>query len=212
MQGDIYTRQKCPVCQKSLVHDHKRKGCFCQDHPKMGADRFFIRFPGGIYKNFTSYTQADQELSYLRHEKNSRKNFNPDDYRSARPNSFGVLKDKYLERKKQLKNFPGIKRYIEVAAKHFGLANIKDINGADIEDYLFSIPGISEKTRSNHASQLHDFWTWILKRGNIITLAEMPLFPEIKYELGRRKLTDWPTQQTVIEKVYELTNTKETEE
>jgi len=205
MKGSISSRQKCFLCSAQLIHDEKRKGCFCKKHPHVSATRFVVRFPGGIYQNFKTYESATQYLNYLRHEKGSRKNrFNPDDYRSAKPNSYLALKDKYLARKKERATYKKIKSYIERAGDHFGLINIREITGEDIEDYLYSIPGISEKTRYNHMTQLRNFWNWCLKRGNIITLAEMPSFPDIDYELGYRKITDWETQELVLGKVKEI--------
>jgi hypothetical protein len=165
-----------------------------------------VRFPGDIYQRFNSYEQASQSLNYLRYEKGNRKAlFNPDDYRSIRPNSFGALKDKYLSRKTGHTTYRKIERFINMASKRFDKTNLREITGADIEDYLYSIQGISEKTRFNHMTQLRDFWKWCLKRGNIITLAEMPTFPDIHYELGYRNITDWETQEKVIYKVRELT-------
>lgn len=205
MDGNISTRQKCVICGGKLTHDQRRRGCFCKKHPEVGATRFLVRFPGKIYLNFQDYTLAEQELNRLRYDKgNLGKNFNPDNYKGTRPNSFINLKDKYLRRKKHLASHRDIKRYIDRASDYFVLTSIRDITGADIEDYLYSIPNISEKTRANHCSQLHDFWQWCLKRGNIIALHEMPMFPEIDFELGRRKLTDWETQEKVIAKVKEM--------
>jgi len=54
----------------------------------------------------------------------------------------------------------------------------KDINQGHIEDYLFGIQAIAEKTRYNKMSHLRDFWKWLLQRG-AINLAQMPMFPEI---------------------------------
>jgi len=205
MDGGIYTRQKCSKCGKNLKHVERRKGCFCSDHPDQRATSFIVKFPGGIYQRHQSYEKAAQSLNYLRHEKGVRKDlFNPDDYRSNKPNSYLALKDKYLTRKKDRASYNKIKGYIDRAGEYFGYTNIREITGADIEDYLYRIPGISEKTRFNHMTQLRDFWKWCLKRGNIITLAEMPTFPEIDYELGYRKITDWATQEKVIDKIKEL--------
>ncbi len=205
MDGGIYTRQKCSKCGENLKHDERRKGCFCKDHPDQRATSFIVKFPGGIYQRYQSYDKATQSLNYLRHEKGIRKNlFNPDDYRSIKPNSFNALKDKYLARKKDRATYKKIVRYIERASEYFGPMNVREITGADIEDYIYSIPGISEKTRFNHMTQLRDFWKWCLARGNIITLAEMPAFPEIVYTLGYRKITDWENQEKVISKVREL--------
>jgi integrase len=206
MQGSIISREKCFVCGSALEHDEKRRGCFCKDHPQAAATSFIVRFPGSIYKNFKSYEAAAQSLNYLRYEKGSRKSkFNPDDYRSLRPNSFGALTSKYLERKKSRASYKKIEYMINHAVADFGPArNIKDINGAEIEDYLYRIEGISEKSRHNHSAQLHNFWSWCLSR-NVITLAEMPTFPKIEYKLGFRKITNWEVQEEVLNKIKELT-------
>jgi hypothetical protein len=205
MKGSIITNQRCTVCNDPLVHDEKRHGCFCKKHPHVEATRFIVRFPGRIFQRHKSYESASQALNYLRYEKGNREDrFNPDDYRAIKPNSFNALKDKYLARKKDRATYRKIESYINRAADHFKLTNIREINGADIEDYLYSIPRISEKTRFNHMTQLRDFWKWCLARGNIITLAEMPTFPEIEYTLGYRKITDWDTQEKVIKKVMEI--------
>lgn len=205
MKGGIYTRQKCVHCEKNLLHDPRRGGCFCPDHPDQRATRFIVKFPGGIYKRFKDYEDAVQELNYLRHEKTSRKKkFNPNDYRSSKPNSFVSLKDKYFSKKKKRISFNKIKYYMDMAADHFGMTNIRDISGADISEYLESIPNISEKTRHNHKTQLINFWNWCLGCGNIITLAEMPTFPDIDYDLGLRKITDWDTQEKMIKKIKEM--------
>jgi integrase len=53
-------------------------------------------------------------------------------------------------------------------------------------------------------TQLRDFWKWCLSRGNIITLAEMPTFPEIKFELGYRKIITWELQESVLNKLKDI--------
>lgn len=209
MKGSISTRQKCVVCGGKLIHDERRHGCFCADHAQVGATKFIVRFPGGIFANYANYDAAAQFLNYLRHEKGVRQDrFNPEDYKSAKPNSFASLAPKYLRRKKDRASYKDIARMINRAAEYFGPTNVREINGADIEDYLYAIPDISEKTRFNHCSQLSDFWTWTLRRGNIITLAEMPIFPKIDFELGWRNYTDWETQNKVIEALAEHPNPK----
>jgi hypothetical protein len=214
MDGSIYTRQKCALCGKYLLHNPKRRGCFCPDHPDQAATKFIVRFPGDIYQRHNSYESACQSLNYLRYEKGTasqrKRKFNPDDYKSLRPNSFASLAPKYLERKKSLKSYGKICYYINTARDYFGTTNLKDISGGMIDDYLFQLKQkngmpISDKTRSNHCSQLHDFWKWCLRREDIITLAEFPQFPEIEYELSYRKITTWEIQEKVIGKVKEMT-------
>lgn len=208
MQGKIFSRQKCFICKGPLVHDERRHGCFCPKHPQVAATRFVVRFPGNIYQNHITYEAAVQALNYLRYEKGTRGQlFNSSDYKTAKPNSFGVLKDQYLARKKTRLSYKKIGRYIEKACEHFGLArNVREVTSAEIEDYLFSISGISDKTRFNHCSQLHDFWMWCLRR-KVVSLAEMPVFPTIDYELGWRSVTTWENQELVLEKIKERTYT-----
>lgn len=204
MDGGIYTREKCYKCMKILTHNAGRKGCFCPDHPDVRAHSFIVKFPGGIYQRHQNYEAACQSLNYLRHEKGVRKNlFDPDDYRSSRPNSIAGLKDKYLARKKNLASYGKVEHALNMADEHFGPMNVREITGAELEDYLYDIQHISEKTRKNHRDYLMNFWKWCLNRG-VITLAEMPAFPEILYELGYRKITDWNTQRCVIETVKSI--------
>ncbi len=61
------------------------------------------------------------------------------------------------------KSFRDKKRHISVAMEYFYDSNVKYITGADIEDYLFDIKGISEKTRANYASALSDFFKWVYR-------------------------------------------------
>ena len=68
------------------------------------------------------------------------------------------------------------------AINAWGTVNVKSIGYAEIEDFLFS-QKVSDKTKANMKSCLHDFWQWLRKR-KVLTLAQMPEFPEIKFELG----------------------------
>ena len=201
MKGNIYTRQKCPICKGKMTHSERKGGCFCEKHKKVSATRFIVQF-NRVFKNFTSYAEASQFLNGLRY-KSVEGTFDAKDYRKDKPYGFSTLTEKYLKRKEQRKSYVQIKRYMKVAGDYFAQRNVKEITGADIEDYLFSIPGISEKTRANYKTQLHDFWQWILQRG-VITLAQVPVFPKIDYELGFRKITTWETQDAIIAEVARL--------
>jgi integrase len=63
---------------------------------------------------------------------------------------------------------------------------------------------VSDKTRSNMKSALHDFWVWLRKR-RLIRPDQMPEFPETKFELGFRTTIDKETQESVLQKVYAMT-------
>ncbi len=73
---------------------------------------------------------------------------------------------------------------------------------AEIEDFLFS-QKVSDKTKANMRSCLHDFWQWLRKR-KVLTLAQMPEFPSIKFELGWRNIVDVATQVNIIDEVHRI--------
>ena len=73
--------------------------------------------------------------------------FNPDDYRSIRPNSFMGLKGKYLARKRGLVSFGKTEHAINMASSHFSLTNVREINGADTSRTTFSASPISPRRR-----------------------------------------------------------------
>lgn len=201
VKGNIYTRQTCHICGGKLQHIERKGGCFCDRHPKVAATRFYVRFET-VFKNFSSYQAAAQFLNGLRYKK-TEGSFDARDYQKDKPFGFKTLAEKYLKRKESLKSFSNVRNYINKAIEYWDQTNVKDISGADIEDFLFSIKGISEKTRHNYKSTLSDFWKWILRRG-VITLAQMPGFPEIKYELAYRTITDFETQGLIIDEVKRI--------
>ena len=63
---------------------------------------------------------------------------------------------------------------------------------------------VSDKTKANIKSALHDFWMWLRKR-KIIKYHDMPEFPEVKFELGYRKIIDKETQEEILAEIYKLT-------
>lgn len=201
MKGNITTREKCFVCGSTLLHEERRGGCFCPNHPQVGATTFIVRFGTDVYRRFKSYQMAERFLTGLRY-KSGEGSYDPNDYKKDNPNGFRNLSEKYLNRKKNRKSFSNIRNYIKVAQEHWQDANVKYINGADIEDFLFSIEGISEKTRANYKSTLSDFWKYIHKR-RVITIAQMPEFPDIEYNLGYRNFTTWEIQGKILDKIKE---------
>jgi hypothetical protein len=167
MKGGIYSREKCRICGKPLQFNERKELFVCPNHGQVsGSGVCLVRFGKDINKSFTNTKQAIQFLYGLRF-KTVEGSYDPKDYQASKPYSFKNLSDKYLNRKVSLKSFKDKKRHIKIAQDYFQDRNVKDITGADIEDYLFSIEGISEKTRHNYKSALHDFWNWILRRGVI---------------------------------------------
>ena len=201
MKGYITTREKCFVCKAKLAHDEKRVGCFCPNHPQVAATSFVVRFGSDVYRRFKNYQLAERFLTGLRY-KTGEGTFDPNDYKKSNPNGFNNLSERYLKKKKKLKSFSNVRNYIRVAQKHFSETNVKYITAADLDEFLFDIENISEKTRSNYKSALSDFWKQ-LKKWKIITLSQMPDFSdiEIDVDLGWRNFTTWETQQEILETI-----------
>lgn len=78
----------------------------------------------------------------------------------------------------------------------------KRISFGHIEDFLFDQEGISEKTRFNIRSVLHDFFGWVSKREQI----PMPDFPDVSFELGWRNIIDIRTQQEIIGEIKAISH------
>ncbi len=118
---------------------------------------------------------------------------------------FATLAEKWLVIKEQEvkpRSFSNLNRYMLNAIGAWEQTNIKRIGYAEIEDFLYS-QKVSDKTRSNIKSCLHTFWTWLRKR-KIITLHQFPEFPEIKYNLGFRKIIDKETQGMIIDEIKRI--------
>lgn len=205
MKGNIYTREKCFICGSTLKNDEKRRGCFCLDHPQVAAvSKFNVQFEN-IFKNFKYYVDAERFLTGLRY-KTDEGSFDARDYRASKPLGFANLVEKYLKIKAvttKKGHYANLKRYMDRAITVWGLANIKEIGYAEIEDFLFDQTDISDKTRSNIKSCLHDFWQWLKKR-RILKASQMPDFPETPFVLGWRKIIDKETQERIIDEVHRI--------
>ena len=203
MKGDVYSRQKCLLCDGRLVHDEKRNGCFCQEHSQCGATKFFVRFEK-IFKNFHNYFEAYQFLQGLRF-KFTEGTFDARDYQKDSPLGFSTLAEKYIKTKEQqrLKSITNVRNYMKCASNYFAQKNIKTFNRADIRDFLYSLDGISEKTRHNYMSCIRDFFKNLVD-DEVISIIQMPSMPKIEFELGYRTITDIETQTSVLDKIREI--------
>lgn len=90
------------------------------------------------------------------------------------------------------------------AINSWGFTNVKNVGYAEIEDFLFN-QDVSDKTRANIKSCLHDFFMWLKKR-RVITQQQFPEFPDVKFELGWRTIVDIKTQQEIINEVYRISH------
>lgn len=208
MKGNIYTQERCWVCNSTMKHDPARHGCYCPTHPKvMATKKFKVVFGRAIQKRFPTYEQASQFLNGLRF-KTGEGTFDKRDYETGNPMGFRHLAESYLDFKgrQDLSTYNNISVYINRAIDHFGDRNIKTIRKWDLRQFLYGIEDISEKTRFNHRTQLHDFYyNFLYGEVEVLTLADLPKIPDVPYELGFRALTDLDTQQEIIDQVKDNT-------
>jgi len=185
---------------------HLERGLCMKGRIYPTKDGFIVRFGRDVSKWFKHEIEAERFLNYLRVE-TDQGTFDPRDYRSDKPLAFCNLADKWLEKKKgeiKRKSFNNLKNYMQRAKNGWQDLNIKSIDYAEIEDLLKDQNDISDKTKANMKSCLHDFWTWLRKR-KIITYQQFPEFPETPYELGYRNITDIATQQKILKEIKRLT-------
>lgn len=212
MKGRIYSNQKCPMCGGIFYHDERRGGLFCKQHPEIAANaKFVVRFGRSITKRFSDYHEAERFLTGLRFE-NDKGTFDVRDYRKENPLGFENLAQKWLEQKKQSKVKPktiqSYENYLNKAIDVWGQRNIKTIGTGEVEDFLMGDhrhpktgKRISDKTRHNMKSCLHQFFKWVCRREKGF---ELPDFPEISFELGWRNIVTIEVQQAIIEEVKRI--------
>jgi len=207
MKGNIYTRKKCTICGGRLVHDEKRAGCFCESHPEIGATSgFYLKFGQDINKRFKNYGLAYHYLIGMRYEVEQNK-FDAREHMHSNPLGFSNLAQEYLEFKaeKNLKSFYHIKCYINAASDYFKDRNVKTIKKKDVSDFLRTLK-VSDKTKANYASQLHDmFYKYLYEEVEVLSLATLPKFPEVDYELGFRKIIGIQEREAIIDELKKQT-------
>lgn len=210
MLGGIYSNQKCPVCGGRFKESGK-KGLSCPYHPNYQATKFFVRFKGGIFKRFGNFKAAQRFLTGLRY-KYDEGSFDVRDYLSENPLGFENLAKQWLKVKQndvKRSSFLKLQNHMGRAIDEWGQTNIKNIGYAQIEDFLLNqkLYGtqrpVSSKTRANIKSTLHSFWSWLRKR-HVLTLSQMPEFPEVSFELSWRNTIDKETQQAIINEIYRI--------
>jgi integrase len=212
MRGRIYSNQKCPVCGGAFYHDEKRAGLFCKQHPEIAANtKFVVRFGRSITKRFSDYHEAERFLTGLRFE-NDKGTFDIRDYRKDNPLGFENLAKKWIEQKRNSKVKPktiqSYTNFMNKATEAWGQRNVKTIGTGEVEDFLLgdhrdarTWERISDKTRHNMKSCLHQFFAWVCRREKTV---ELPEFPEIEFELGWRNIVTIEVQQAIIDEVKRI--------
>ncbi|MBC2716454.1 MAG: hypothetical protein HF978_14210 [Desulfobacteraceae bacterium] len=205
IKGNIYTGQKCPVCHGKMIFNERGRNCFCKKCNVPAAGGYYVRFGRDICKRFQNNIDAAMQFLTGLRFKTDEKTYNKRDYQKDFPLGFATQAEKWLNIKKSTvkpKSWNNLNNYMAKAIKAWHQANVKIINFAMIEDFLFD-PATTgnDKTRSNIKSCLNDFFTWLKKRENI----PVPEMPDCNFELGWRKYTDLETQSLILDQIKRLT-------
>lgn len=183
----------------------RARGLFCPQHPDQRAtSRFTVQFGRKLRRRFDNYSLAERFLDGLRYEVD-RGTFDHRDHLKSSPLSFTLLSNQYLEKKQnQVKptTYRVLRRYISSFQRYFGNTSVKQIQYAQIEDYIDSLD-LADKTKSNYLSYLQNFFKWLVKRREI-DKNDFPEFPTISYELGFRKTVDKDTQAEILDEVKRI--------
>lgn len=193
------------------MHDDRRRGLFCPDHPDVKASsKFTVQFGRKVRRRFKEFRLAERFLDGLRYEVD-RGTFDERDYKASNPLGFRNQGEQWLiikENEVKYGQFKNIRSTINKAIGYWGDRNVKTIQYADFEDFFNSLK-ISNKSKSNARSILHTFWKWMLKR-KVIKHDQFPEFPEISYELNFRKTISKEEQERILYEISRISSKENT--
>lgn len=180
------------------------KGGIYPNKQKYGA-KWIARYPGGIWRRFNDYTDAENFLIALNF-KAQEGTLDPRDYQRDMPLGFENLSSQWLAVKEAegLRCLSNPRRHIRYAVKHFGNINIKSIEYGHLEDFFVWMrrtTDLSNKSLHDIRTTLRTFFRWVARRERGFTVPE---FPEITYELNYRKTLSLEDQAAVIEEVRRI--------
>lgn len=206
MKGGIYSDEKCHVCQSNF--EDKGKNLVCPKHPKISPQTYRVRLKHEgktTQKRFLSYEEASRFLTGLRF-KIDEESFDSRDYQKENPLAFCNALNKYfLYKQKDVaeSSFKALKNWLNKAHDFFKDKSVKEINYGDLEDFVkLHLKDISDKSKSNALSAVHDFFTWLKKR-QLIEL--IPDFPNVSFELKFKNLISKEEQLKILDEIYNLT-------
>ncbi|SPF44040.1 conserved hypothetical protein [Syntrophobacter sp. SbD1] len=212
MLGGIYSDQTCPKCGERM-QDNRRDAVHCLEHPEQKATRMIVQVGRNIRRRFSGedgYIKAFRFLTGIRF-KTDEGTLDARDYQANSPLAFSKLAQDYIEIKElELQRgllakgtFRPIKHEIGLAISYFGEGNVKQIGFIELQKFLLSLEELSSKSIHNVRTNLHAFWSWLV-RARVIKPDEKPEFPEVEFMLTRRKVVDIATQNAILQEVYNL--------
>lgn len=162
----------------------------------------YVRFGRDHTRHFKDLGDAERHLNFIRVQ-TDRGEFDQRDWQNDKPLAFCNLAERWLLKKKKTvkpQSYRNLELFIFQAIKTWGNLNIKAVGDVEIDDFIFERDDISEKTRANMRSCLHDFFKWGCKRAR----CRVPDIPIIEFELGWRNIIDIETQSAVLDEVHKI--------
>ena len=180
------------------------KGGIYPNKGRYGA-KYIVRFKG-VFRRFQRYEDAETFLIALNY-KDKEGSFDPRDYRMDNPLGFESLTSKWLEYREAegVRCMRNLRNHMGKAVEFFGNRNIKAIGTAEVEDFFHHLAvntSLSGKSRHNVRTTLRAFWGWVVRREG--SAVSMRVFPEVRYELGWRRIVDKETQAEILEEIRRI--------
>lgn len=180
------------------------KGTITENKSGKGS-RYILRF-GNLLRRSNDKDKLEYILAGWRY-KSHEGTFDKRDYSKDNPLGFTNYSEKWLETKKKLKDFNNPRRHIGYAQAFFGNKNIKEIQYAELDDFLHCpvLAHLSDKTKANIMGTLHNFFVWVCHRERRPDRRfDMPEFPETPFILGWRRIVSKEDQTAIIDEVKRL--------
>ena len=215
MKGGVYTKEKCPICQRRFERGENDLLCF---HHQTRPKKFFIKLysrevgkPVFIYSDsrgtsFSSYEQANRILTKIRAEIDAG-SFDPSRYvaQKLRPLQFTTWSSNWLQNreteaeKKTISPsyLKELRRFVSILQNYFQNTDIRDIGTKKVYEFYLTIKR-SPKYQMNILSCFHKMFSDALDWGDI---GKMPKFPEFDVPEPAFKTIDLDQQDAVIDKI-----------
>ena len=210
MIGKVKSKEVCPVCNNHFIDTGKELRC--PEHltrPKTFYAYFYHEKDHRIY-GFLSYRDVvDYLIDVQRAIKNGKFDFRNYKARSLKQFRFKNFLYTWLEARErdcqgELIAPSYMRKLSEYATRFeqfFQYDDIRTIKRPKLKDFLFSLQkdGLGKKTQKNIMAALQKLLHDAYKEWELI--SEMPLFPQISYELPQIQWIDEQTQDAILEHI-----------
>jgi len=213
MKGGIYSKERCPVCNRNF--QHIGNDLICPDHQTRPRRYYIAMYSRELGRNlvvcsdpsrrlpFSSYEMAYRILEKIRSEIDAH-TFDLSRYVQAklRPLQFNVWADEWLSKKEILVEkkvrtpsyLKELRRFVRIYKGFFGEMDIRDIGNKAVDNFFLSIRG-KPKYQANIMNGLHKMLADALDWKDI---GMMPTFPKIEVPEQEVKVITLEDQDRII--------------